>query len=283
MKFILPFLIAIILFSCGQEGSNDQSENFPDSTKTNENNIYGKDSAGSAQFADSLPTGAYRGMLPCIDCKYIQQTIVFDTNMSYKEERVKAGNNELPQRSTGNWQSQNGEIVLIENGKIDVTLLKKNDTLYFISMNGDNLINPDRYILTKVNLADDEVKWNKKRKEGIDFVAMGNNPVWNLEIYNAQYISFKASDWQKPVFLAAKEPIENKDSSVYSLKKDTSKLMITILPQTCIDSSTDVLYQYTVNVHYKGFLYKGCGIMLSKKKLAIKLSKFQTVHKTNYR
>ena len=61
------------------------------------------------------------------------------------------------------------------------------------------------------------------------------------------------------------KPLINKDSTIYKLKSDTTMWSITILPQFCNDGMSDYLYQYKVNVKYNGILYKGCGVMLSKK------------------
>jgi len=165
---------------------------------------------------------------------------------------------------------------------VGIVLLKKNDSLFFTRINGVTVKDPFKYVLTKKNLADSNVLWNKKRAEGIDFIAMGTKPLWNVEIKNHQYILFKLSEWKKPLIVVPENPVINNDSTFYKLKKDTTSWTITIFPRICCDGMSDTLYRYKVNVNYKGFIYQGCGVMLSRKKLAIKLSKVHSVHKMKY-
>ena len=85
-----------------------------------------------------------------------------------------------------------------------------------------------------------------------------------LEIDKQKSISFKLADWKKPITVPAEKPVIVKDSTIYTLKSDTTKWTITIFPEFCNDGMSDYLYQYKVNVNYNGVKYKGCGVVLSK-------------------
>ncbi len=219
----------------------------------------------AATFADSLPSGAYQGVFPGNGGEGTQQTIVFNDDKSYKQEQMIWGKKSLPKTSEGNWRRNNNKIELSQNSKTAIILMKKKDSLFALIINGVRVTDSTKYILTKRKLAANNPSWDKKRAEGIDFAGVGNEPFWNLEINNEKFILFKIADWQKPVIVPIEKPLINKDSTFYKLKSDTTNWSITIFPQFCSDGMSDYLYEYKVSVHYKGTLYKGCGIMLSKK------------------
>jgi uncharacterized membrane protein len=265
MKFITAItVIAIILFSCNESSQNEKTVIVKDTTKI-QDTIIVKDSVLNSTIADSLPLGAYQGIFPCKDCDGIQQTILFNIDKTFREEQMIWSKNESPKVSEGKWQRKNGKIELTQNNKPVITLIKKKDTLFAVNINGVVVNNSSKYILTKRNLANNNPAWDKKRLQGVDFAAIGNEPFWNLEIDYEKSILFKLADWKKPVIAGIEKPIINKDSTIYKLKSDTTKWSITIFPQFCNDGMSDYLYQYKVTVKYNSILYKGCGLMLSKK------------------
>src|SRR5664279_821008 len=100
MKSISSCLIIVILFSSCNEGSTNEKTVFvTDTTRVQDTIIFVKDSTMATTFADSLPSGAYQGMFPCDGCDGIQQTIIFATDKTYKEERMLWGKNETPKSS----------------------------------------------------------------------------------------------------------------------------------------------------------------------------------------
>ena len=257
-------VIALIFFSCNDGSKNDKAVSVTDTTKINDTIIV-KDSLENSIVEDSLPLGAYQGIFPCKDCDGVQQTILFNVDKTFREEQMIWSKNEAPKISEGTWQIKNRKIELIQNSKPVISFIKKRDTLLAVEINGIHISNSSNYILTKRNLAINNPAWEKKKLEGIDFVAIGNEPFWSLDIDFEKSISFKLTDWKKPVITGIEKPILNKDSTIYKVKSDTTVWTITLYPQFCNDGMSDYLYRYKVNVKYNGILYKGCGVMLSKK------------------
>lgn len=272
MKYPMYFLFIVILFySCDDVGTTQDSVrdttivSVMDTTLVQDTVIFLKDSTMATTFADSLPSGAYQGMLPCKGCEGIQQTIIFNEDKSYKQEQLIWGKDAMPKSSEGTWQRKRGNIELSQNNKTAIILMKKKDTLFGVNINGIWVNDSSKYILTKRNLAANNSVWNKKRLQGIDFTGLGNEPFWSLEIDNEKFILFNLAGWEKPVIVPVEKPVINKDSTLYNLKTDTTNWTVTVFPQFCSDGMSDYLYQYKVNVNYKGTLYKGCGIMLNNK------------------
>ena len=265
MKFIATItVIAIIFFSCNGGSQNEKAVFANDTTKIKDTIIV-RDSLEISAIADSLPLGAYQGIFPCKDCDGIQQTILFNVDKTFREEQMTWSKNESPKISEGYWERKNGKIELIQNNKTVIDLIKKKDTLLAVNIDGVPINNSSKYILAKRILAKNNPLWDKKRLQGIDFAAIGNEPFWNLDINYEKSISFRLADWNKPVITGIEKPIISKDSTTYKLKSDTTMWTISIYPQFCNDGMSDYLYQYKVNVKYNGILYKGCGVMLSKK------------------
>ncbi|HSQ43924.1 MAG TPA: copper resistance protein NlpE N-terminal domain-containing protein [Ginsengibacter sp.] len=265
MKFVPAIILfAIISFCCNETPPAKQPVIIKDTTEI-QDTIIVKDSVLSSAIADSLPLGAYQGIFPCKDCDGIQQTILFNSDKTFREEQMIWSKNEAPKISEGNWQRKNNKIELTQNNKPVIDFDKRDDTLFAVNINGVVVNDSSKYSLTKRNLADNNPVWNKKRSAGIDFVAMGNEPFWNLEVDYEKSILFKLADWKKPLIVRIEKSEIDKDSTVYKLKSDTTKWRITILPQFCNDGMSDFLYQYKVIIKYNGILYKGCGLMLSKK------------------
>ena len=119
-----------------------------------------------------------------------------------------------------------------------------------------------QYALVKRELAVINPSWKKKQSEGVDFIGVGNEPFWSLEIDNEKMISFKLADWKKPVTVPVQKPTVTKDSTLYTLSSEGMPLRVIIYQQFCSDGMSDFLYQYKVAVSFKGNSYKGCGVML---------------------
>ena len=273
MKFVFYLLfIGIIIYSCDEGGAKletvakQETVYLTDTTSVQDTVIFLKDSVVATNFADSLPSGAYQGMFPCKGCEGIQQTILFNDDKSYQQEQLAWSKDAVLKASEGTWQRKEGKIELSQNNKTAIILMKKRDTLYAVNINGVLVNDSSKYILTKRKLAANNAVWNKKRSQGIDFTGLGNEPFWTLEIDNEKFILFNLAGWKKPAIVPIEKPvIDNEDSTLYNLKSDTTRWTVTIFPQFCSDGMSDYLYQYKVNINYKGTLYKGCGILLNDK------------------
>lgn len=264
MKLIAVFLtIMIVIISC--RANNTENKTASDTISiVKEKAGVTIDSSLKYSQNDSSFLGAYQGIFPCPDCDGIQQTIIFSNDSSYEEEQMYWGKNEIPMRNKGSWEKTGNVIELTQKNKVITYLIEQNDTLFATNINGIKLINSSKYFLIKRMLANSNPAWQEKKKNGIDFAAMGNEPPWNLEIDNKKSISFKLENWKYPVVSKIKKPIITSDSTLYELQTDSTTWSIIIYPQFCNDGINNYLYQNKVSVNYNGINYQGCGISLSK-------------------
>lgn len=253
MKTILSLFTSLILFSCNPSSTTEKTVFVNDTTHVQDTIIFIKDSIMASDFADSLPNGAYQGMYPCKGCEGIQQTILFTADKKYRLEELTWGKSSLPKKTEGIWEKKNGMVWMYQAGKAPLKFFLRKDSLFTDSL---------QYALVKRELANINPSWKQKQMEGVDFIGIGNEPFWILEIDNEKMILFKLSDWKKPVLVPVEKSLVTKDSTVYNLKSENSPLRIIVYNQFCSDGMSDFLYQYKVTVSFKGNVYKGCGAQL---------------------
>lgn len=252
MKTLFILVITFLICSCNQTPT-EKTVFVNDTTRVQDTVIFIKDSAMAAAFADSLPNGAYQGMYPCKGCEGIQQTILFTPDKKYRLEEITWGKSSVPKKTEGIWEKQSGMVVMHQTGKSPLRFFLRNDSLFTDSL---------QYALVKRELAITNPSWKQKQNEGVDFIGVGNEPFWSLEIDDEKMILFKMADWKKPIIVPVEKPSVSKDSTVYTLLSEKNPLKIIVYPQFCSDGMSDFLYQYKVAVSFKGNIYKGCGVML---------------------
>lgn len=253
MKIVWFIGMLLIVHSCQQSPIKEKTVFVNDTTHVQDTIIFIKDSALAISFADSLPTGAYQGMYPCEGCEGVQQTILFTQDKKYHLEELAWGKSSAPKKTEGIWERKNGMIWLYQPGRSPLRFFLRKDSLFTDSL---------QYALVKRKLATINPSWQQKQNEGIDFIGIGNEPFWSLDIDNEKMVLFRLADWKKPIMAAIQDPAVTKDSTVYKLTSGKDLLRITVLPQFCSDGMSDFLYQYKVVVTFKGSSYRGCGVML---------------------
>ncbi len=156
-------------------------------------------------------------------------------------------------------------FISCDNGNTDPTLITKDTTFTWTDTHEAPSPPPppvkndsSSAVIKKQPRATDNEHWKKKKAEGVDFMVIGNEPFWNLEIRNKKSLRFHLADWEQPVDIAFTGSVEK--IKINELK--AQDIEVHIIPQECSDGMSDFWYDYTVSVIYKGKTYKGCGISL---------------------
>ncbi|MFN2458852.1 MAG: copper resistance protein NlpE N-terminal domain-containing protein [Chitinophagaceae bacterium] len=205
------------------------------------------------------PQGIYQVVLPCKDCKGIQHTIAFYPDLTFKLEEEKMGKKEGIIKMDGYWKVAEGIISIHKDQLVRARYAWQGDTLVYIEPSGN------RIGLVKLMTATENKVWSDKKKEGLEFFGVGNEPFWNIEIDQEKHITFHLADWPKPVKFKSVKPVVSSDSTVYTTSntttKDTATLQVTIYNTFCSDGMSDYMYDNKVKVFYKRQVYSGCGIL----------------------
>ena len=93
---------------------------------------------------------------------------------------------------------------------------------------------------------------------GVDYRAVGRQPVWSLEIDEGQYMRF-AIEGGSAMYMDVPAPSGDTARRVYLVDPETEDFRVVIETKACRDLSTGVEYPNTVTVIYNGLPYPGCG------------------------
>lgn len=260
MKYIFGLMVIVsIMLSC-----KETDKDGADVTQTDTSGVVPPSVEYNLQkplIADSSVIGVFQGVFPCVNCDGIQQTVLFYKDHTYAQEQIKWDKNEEATRGRGQWRINGNTIELFQNKQLVAEMIAKGDSLFATKISGIPLKDSGKYLITKHQLAGDQPIWRKKKLKGIDFVGMGNEPFWNVEI-KGTLVSFKLMNWKKSIYASMGEMEKNIDSTAYYLKTGNKDWSLKILPHLCRDGMSDFIYEYKVEVIYDGKTYKGCGIKL---------------------
>lgn len=117
--------------------------------------------------------------------------------------------------------------------------------------------------------------WVKKSQEGIDFIASGNEPFWNVEIDFEKMMTFNTMDEPNKMSAPVPEPTRPQDVNAISYRANTEKgnLYVTIFKEKCVDSMSGLESPYKVRVSIKAGDsddyqdFTGCGRYLGNYRL----------------
>ena len=130
MRTLWFITLAVIIFSCRQTPVKEKTVFVNDTLTVPDTVIFIKDSVMAAQFADSLPNGAYQGMYPCKGCDGIQQTILFTQDKKYRLEELTWGKSTIPKKTEGIWERKNGMIWMYQTGRAPMKFFLRRDSLF---------------------------------------------------------------------------------------------------------------------------------------------------------
>ena len=247
------FLPSLFLWACNNSASN--KEQTGDSLNP------------KPVFIDSVAlkfAGIYGGYVPCADCEGIITNLLLNPDMTYRLEETYYKKDEKVFRSNGVWKMDEGKVFLYDSNEVRVSFLSEGEKLWQLDIEGNRISGNlgDKYVLMRKEMADKNVL-KQKAGAGIDFIGHGNEPFWSLEIDKGNRIIFNKPDMKEPVSTAYTEPIVSDGTREYHIETEGVKLDIIISPQFCSDGMSDFMYEYKVDLHYKGKKYSGCGLLLN--------------------
>lgn len=194
------------------------------------------------------PQGIYQAQLP----GGVEHTLAFYPNRRYHLEERKGG--KTPTRASGEWAPSGGNIWLYRKGVVMGRYRWQGDTLVY-------LLDDREHKLTRLQWAMDNDVWRNKKKEGLEFFGVGNEPFWNIAIDEQKAIAFHLAEWTRPLSFPPAKPLTAGDSIQYHTGNDSATLRVVIYQRFCSDGMSDYTYDQQVKVVYKGRVYQGCGLL----------------------
>ena len=101
--------------------------------------------------------------------------------------------------------------------------------------------------------------WAEAQRQGVDFRAVGNEPGWVLDLFEADRIRFVYDYGQQEAVVPAPEPTVAAEQTVYHAETEAHTLTVTITETPCTDTMSGERFETTVTVELDGRAYRGCG------------------------
>jgi uncharacterized membrane protein len=236
-----------------------------------------------------LTNGIWLGMLPCADCDGIDYQLNLKNDFTFKQKLAYKGKSEELFIDEGSWDFVSDSIISIYGSEETKLFLITSVDLILLDEEGNRIESSfeEKYHLHKDPGTVKEIKeveevkpvqevvemnllfYQEKFLNGVDFIAKGNEPNWNLEIDFEKSMSFATMDDIK-INTPAVEGLKAQDSDVtlYRAKTDSGELVITMIKENCQDNMSGENFSYKVRIeaknsndtYYKTF--DGCGKFL---------------------
>ena len=239
-----------------------------------------------------LTNGIWLGMLPCADCEGIDYQLNLKNDFTFKQKIAYKGKSEELFIDEGSWDFVSDSIISIYGSEetklflitsVDLVLLDEEgnriessfEEKYHLHKDPSTVIEtkdlePTKEVTPVVPVVEMNLNYyQEKFLNGIDFIARGNEPNWNLEIDFEKSMSFATMDDIK-INTPAVEGIKAQDSDVtlYRAKTDSGELVITMIKEKCQDNMSGEDFSYKVRVEAKNSkdanykTFDGCGKFL---------------------
>lgn len=219
----------------------------------------------STELYTALDSNWY-GIIPCADCPGISYELTLHSNNQFQlsTEYLEKGDGISV---AGNWMiSSDSTIRLIDvDGKrIDAFLWKK-DSLFYLDKDDERILGSleKKYILlpgkreTHENAATER---ENSPEDGIDFIATGNEPFWNLKIVVGQRVRLEQLGFE-PINTPCPNsmPLEGAAGFKYDIQTEANHLIIEARRENCEDDMSGEAFGYSIHININGKDLYGCG------------------------
>ncbi len=212
---------------------------------------------------ENLPVVFY-GTLPCADCPAIDYHIVIEeesfTELSWYRDR-----DPDPFKKTGEWVLRD-DTLRIFDGETDelVKTFHFDDDHLTLLDRSEQRVTGELADMHRLEKSQEESSIRRRhlelKEEGVDFLASGNEPFWNVQIDfdGKQTLRYRTpeSDIEFPL---PEESIEN-DLKYWHTENQYGSVQLTVKERYCRDSMSGFLFTHTVTIRKNGGAeLQGCG------------------------
>jgi uncharacterized membrane protein len=212
---------------------------------------------------ENLPLTFY-GILPCADCPAIDYHIVIEeesfTELSWYRDREPD-----PFKNTGDWVLRD-DTLRIYDGETDQllkTFLFSDRQLTLLDQNEQRITGElaDKYSLEK-SYEESSIRRRhlELMEEGIDFLASGNEPFWNVQIDFDDNQSLRYRTPDTDIEFPAPEKSEENNLMRWHTENQYGNVTLTVQEKYCRDTMSGFLFTHTVTIRKNGGSeMQGCG------------------------
>jgi heat shock protein HslJ len=204
--------------------------------------------------------GVYTGVTPCADCEGIYTKIEFIDSITFIKSSKYLGKSSRAFFDMGQWRIQNDSVLVTHAHGQQQQYLYENSGLIMLNQEGKRIKGAlaDYYRLTKGEPEGKKDRSNEV-KAGIDFIARGNEPYWNLEIDFNGTLRFTTLE-SDSIVSKTTSPVIDGNTTQLQVSEGEKQLTVKFSPVGCINNMTGAYSDYAVEVNFnQGKLESGCG------------------------
>lgn len=192
--------------------------------------------------------GVYTGVTPCADCEGIYTRIEFIDSVTYIKSSKYLGKSSRAFWDMGQWLIEHDSLIAITAHGITQRYRHEGTSLIMLNQEGKRIKGPlaSYYKLMKGE-PEERKDWTRQASEGIDFVAQGNEPSWNLELDFDKGIRFTTLEGDSVVTALPKPTIKDYRLS-YSITSGSTSLLVDFSPVGCINNMSGAYSDYAVEI-----------------------------------
>jgi heat shock protein HslJ/uncharacterized membrane protein len=204
--------------------------------------------------------GVYTGVTPCADCEGIYTKIEFIDSITFIKSSKYLGKSSRAFFDMGQWSIKNDSVLVTTAHGKEQHYLHENSGLIMLSQDGKR-IKGELANYYRLNKGEPEGKKDRsnERKEGIDFIARGTEPYWNLEIDFNGTLRFTTLESDSIVGKTPTPVIEGNTAQL-QVNEGETQLSVKFTSVGCINTMTGAYSDYAVEINFNnGKLESGCG------------------------
>ncbi|WKK64751.1 copper resistance protein NlpE N-terminal domain-containing protein [Lutimonas zeaxanthinifaciens] len=263
-QFLLALTILVLVSACGSSSSSGRSTYMDPHAEAHQqlhNELVQEELQKAYQNSIELFTGTYTGSFPCKDCDGIAYTLTLKKDMSYRSEILYKGKSLKTEVQESYFNFMENDIIALNDALESMSFFKiEGDQLRLLDKNRKPVTAgpSEAYILKPVDngpkneaLADTtEVRsLNKKRKDGIVFMASNENKSWTLKYFSND--SLKLVMKQGRSFTAKlSKPLPTLQPEIldYRVKNKEGEIFVHLVEEKCSLNDSDQVQNFQVNV-----------------------------------
>lgn len=211
------------------------------------------------EFPLDLPA-VYTGVIPCASCPGIRYHLLIEQT-GFTETRWYADRDESPYVKNGSWTITADTLTILdESESYTQSFLIEESVLYMLDQNKNKITGEleDQY---RLDLSREESSIRKQhrdlKEEGVEFLASGNEPFWNVQIMEHDSVTFQTPEAEYSAKLISSQ--ENDTLKFQSEFEERGLMELTAQKQLCQDSMSGFLFTHTVSVSIDDEELTGCG------------------------
>lgn len=204
--------------------------------------------------------GVYTGVTPCADCEGIYTKIEFIDSITFIKSSKYLGKSSRAFFDMGQWSIKNDSVLATTAHGKQQYYLYENNGLIMLSQDGKRIKGE---LANYYRLDKGDPEGNKDRsnevKAGIDFIARGNEPFWNLEIDFNGTLRFTTLE-SDSIVSRTPSPLVEGNTTQLQVSEGETQLSVKFTPVGCINTMTGAYSDYAVEINFNnGKLESGCG------------------------